>query len=66
LRCTWQLVTSTAKGLCVVHGNQGKQSQCQRTRTILGHPKLAPYRGVRGRECVAAGEPCGYTLETGA
>jgi hypothetical protein len=39
LLSTWRLLTSTARGLCVVHDNQGKQSRCQRTRTVLGPPK---------------------------
>jgi hypothetical protein len=36
LLSTWQLLTTMVRGLPVVHGNQEKQSRCQRTRTILG------------------------------
>jgi hypothetical protein len=35
----WRSLTSTARGLRVVHDNERKQSPCQRTPTILGLPK---------------------------
>src|ERR1700733_11763867 len=47
-RSTWRLFTNTARGLCIVHDHQGKQSQCQRTRTILGPPKQAPTEECAG------------------